>query len=89
LAFNPSIPSAWTHYRFTIRYREARLQVDVSAHEAVFTADAPITIIVYGKRYELGEQPLHPKGVSILRTGRCPKGGPASTEMTVTLALQA
>ncbi|MDR1126816.1 MAG: family 65 glycosyl hydrolase, partial [Treponema sp.] len=36
LAFNPSIPSAWTHYRFTIRYREARLQVDVSAHEAVF-----------------------------------------------------
>ncbi|MDR0784769.1 MAG: family 65 glycosyl hydrolase [Treponema sp.] len=58
LAFNPSIPPAWKRYRFAIRYRGARLQASVSAREAVFESDAPITILVYGKRYELGVRPL-------------------------------
>ncbi|MDR0410726.1 MAG: family 65 glycosyl hydrolase [Treponema sp.] len=58
LAFSPSIPSTWKRYCFTLRYRKARLQVSVSRCEAVFEAEAPITVAVYGKRYELGQCPL-------------------------------
>jgi maltose phosphorylase len=58
LSFRPSIPSGWTYYRFAVRYRGAHLRVGVSVEGAVFEADVRITVIVYGKRYELGGGPL-------------------------------
>ncbi|MDR0644999.1 MAG: family 65 glycosyl hydrolase [Treponema sp.] len=64
LAFSPTIPSAWTRYCFTIRYQRALLRVSVSAYEAVFEADAQVTVMVYGKRYDIGGQELR---VSLLK----------------------
>jgi maltose phosphorylase len=70
LSFSPSIPEAWTSFKFKLLYRSSVLQVAVDKTAAEFRVleGCPITIEVYGKPLIAG-----PEGtkVSLAKPGAC------------------
>ncbi len=58
LHFAPVLPGSWEKYSFQINYEDAKLRVNVSREESVFTLirGAAKQIHVYGRLYELKDQ---------------------------------
>lgn len=58
ISFAPTLPSAWTGYRFRIFYRNSRIGVEVKKGGSIFAllGGSPQDIYVYGKKYTLKDR---------------------------------
>jgi maltose phosphorylase len=62
LAFNPSLPSQWKGYEFSVLYRGARIGLSVSGDKVklgILDGEAErLPVSIYGRSYELGPETL-------------------------------
>ena len=59
MKLNPTIPKHWTGYSFSIQYCEERINVQVSREQIVISTESgkPVSLLVYDKPVQLGEEP--------------------------------
>ena len=58
LSLRPCIPAGIVSYSFALQYRGKRIRLEVTRETITLTADAPVSLTVYGEKVAIDHQPV-------------------------------